>query len=159
MAPKAKKAAVAGRGGGRRSAVTAAVAPPPALVPTTPPDAALPAAASPSLPDGVPGPVTPNGGLNVNAMPLHGMQTFYSDVLTTSSKNRGDEAFLHSVDEALRRILRHPCMADIRQAMPRGVDTGHGGQAVHTHTCMHDASCPSYLTAHATLMCSCHALN
>ena len=133
MAPKAKKAAVAGRGGGRRSAVTAAVAPPPALVPTTPPDALVPAAASPSLPDNVPGPVTPNGDLNVNAMPLHGMQTFYSDVLTTSSKNRGDEAFLHSVDEALRRILRHPYMADIRQAMPRGVDTGHGGQAVHTH--------------------------
>ena len=120
MSPRAKKAAGAG-GGGRRDAAPAT------------PTAAAPAAASPPrwpqgaanlAAGGVPSPDTPV---------LHGVQTNYSDVLKSSSKNRGDAAFLHSVDEALRRILRHPYMADIRQAKPRGVDTGHGGQVVHTH--------------------------
>ena len=62
------------------------------------------------------------------------VQSNYADVLRGAKNKRVDDGFLNSVNDALRRILQRPDMVDIRTAAPRGVETGHGGQVVHTCT-------------------------
>lgn len=81
----------------------------------------------------LPPPMTPQGS-RFDVCPD---QTKYAGVLNNATQNkRVDSDFLDNVDEALCRILRHPHMADVRHACPRGVETGHGGQVVHARSYM-----------------------